>query len=429
MADTATMTEPTEESVRTEVRAWLEANWDPDLSLVAWRNRLIDAGWGAPSWPKASHGRDLPPPLAAVVDQEIRRAGAVGVARAGVRNLAAMTLLAHGTDDQKERFLRRSLTGEISWCQLFSEPGSGSDLAGAMTRAELTGNRWVVNGQKVWTTSAHHADWGLLLARTNWDVQKHQGLSYLLLDMHQPGVEVRPLKQMNGHASFNQVFFTDAEIAPENLVGELGGGWAVATTTLMHERRGADGAAGAVGPGGDAGAARTGRIYDEERAEALIANEPYRWYPQRAGRVDLVIARAKATGKINDPVVRQEIAKLLILARSAEWTARRARAAQVQGRPQGPEGSLGKLAASHVARAAARVHTLISGADAMLAGEDGPESGVIAEILVSVPAVSIAGGTDEIQRNIIAERVLRMPKEPGSADDRPFRDVPKNVVG
>jgi alkylation response protein AidB-like acyl-CoA dehydrogenase len=429
MTDGAITTEPTEESVRAEVRAWLEANWDPDLSLVAWRNRLIDAGWGAPSWPKASHGRDLPPPLAAVVDQEIRRAGAVGVARAGVRNLAAMTLLAHGTDDQKERFLRRSLTGEISWCQLFSEPGSGSDLAGAMTRAELTGNRWVVNGQKVWTTSAHHADWGLLLARTNWDVQKHQGLSYFLLDMHQPGVEVRPLKQMNGHASFNQVFFTDAEIAPENLVGELGGGWAVATTTLMHERRGADGAAGAVGPGGDAGAARQGRIYDEERAEAVIANEPYRWYPQRAGRVDLVIARAKATGRINDPVVRQEIAKLLILARSAEWTARRARAAQVQGRPQGPEGSLGKLAASHVARAAARVHTLISGADAMLAGEDGPESGVIAEILVSVPAVSIAGGTDEIQRNIIAERVLRMPKEPGSADDRPFREVPKNVVG
>ena len=157
--------------------------------------------------------------------------------------------------------------------------------------------------------------------------------------------------------------------------------------------------------------------------------EPYKWYPQRAGRVDLVIERAKETGRINDPVVRQEIAKLLILARSAEWTARRARAAQAQGRPQGPEGSLGKLAASHVARAAARVHTLITGADAMLAGDDGPENGIIAEILISVPAVSIAGGTDEIQRNIIAERVLRMPKEPGIDADRPFRDVPRNVTG
>jgi len=429
MSDAQVMTEPTEESVRAEVRAWLEANWDPNLGLVAWRNKLIDAGWGAPSWPKAWHGRDLPAHLAAVVDQEIRRAGAVGVARAGVRNLAAQTLLAHGTDDQKERFLRKSLTGEYSWCQLFSEPGSGSDLAGAMTRAERKGNRWIVNGQKVWTTSAHHADWGLLLARTNWDVQKHQGLSYFLIDMHQPGVEVRPLRQMNGHASFNQVFFTDAEVLPENQVDELGAGWAVATTTLMHERRGADGAAGAVGPGGDAAAERKGPIYEEERAESAIANEPYRWYPQRAGRVDLILPRAKATGKINDPVVRQEIAKLLTLARSAEWTARRARAAQVQGRPQGPEGSLGKLAASHVARAAARVHTLISGADAMLSGEDGPEHGIIAEILISVPAVSIAGGTDEIQRNIIAERVLRMPKEPGSTDDRPFREVPKNVAG
>ncbi len=209
-------------------------------------------------------------------------------------------------------------------------------------------------------------------------------------------------------------------------MGEVGGGWAVATTTLMHERRGADGA-GAVGAGA-AATQRQGRIYDEERAEVATTMEPYKWYPQRAGRVDLVLERAKATGKIADPVVRQEIAKLLVLARSAEWTARRARAAMAEGRPPGPEGSLGKLAASHVARAAARVHTLISGADAMLAGKDGPLDGIIAEVLISVPAVSIAGGTDEIQRNIIAERVLRMPKEPGSDADRPFRDVPRNVV-
>jgi len=197
----------------------------------------------------------------------------------------------------------------------------------------------------------------------------------------------------------------------------------VATTTLMHERRGADGlAAGGRPPD------RKGRIYDEERAEIATVMEPYKWYPQRAGRVDLVMERAKATGRINDPVVRQEIAKLLTLSKTAEWTARRARAAQAQGRPPGPEGSLGKLAASHVARAAAHVHTLITGADAMLSGEDGPMNGVIAEILISVPAGSIAGGTDEIQRNIIAERVLRMPKEPRSDDDRPFRDVPKNTA-
>ena len=418
------MSEPTEASVRSEIRAWLEANWNPDLGLVEWRNKLIDAGWGAPAWPKAWHGRELPAALAAVVDQEIRRIGAVGVARSGVRGLAASTLLAHGNDFQKQKFLRRSLTGEDTWCQLFSEPGSGSDLAGATTRADLKGNRWVVNGQKVWTTSAHHADWGLLLARTNWDVPKHKGLSFFIIEIKQPGIQVYPLRQMNGHASFNQVFFADAEVPPEHLVGELGGGWAVATTTLMHERRGADG----TGTMAASASARKGKIYDEERRETATVTEPYKWYPQRAGRVDLVLERAKATGKIKDPVVRQEIAKLLILSKSAEWTARRARAAQAQGGPQGPEGSLGKLAASHIARAAARVHTLISGADAMLSGGDGPLDGVIAEVLVSVPAVSIAGGTDEIQRNIIAERILKMPKEPGSTDDRPFRDIPRNVV-
>jgi alkylation response protein AidB-like acyl-CoA dehydrogenase len=418
----ANVSDATEATVRAELRAWLEANWDPNLSLADWRSKLVDSGWGAPAWPRAWHGRDLPPALEAVVAEEMRRAGAVGVARSGVRGLAAATLLEHGGEFHKRKFLRRILTGEDNWCQLFSEPGSGSDLAGALTRAELKDGRWIINGQKVWTTSAHHADWGLLLARTDSNLPKHQGLSYFVLDMHQPGVEVRPLRQMNGHASFNQVFFTDAEVPAEHLVGELGGGWAVATTTLMHERRGADGMR-LWGAASD----RKGRIYDEERAEIATVDEPYKWYPQRAGRVDLIIERAKATGAIADPVVRQEIAKLLTLSRTAEWTARRARAAMAEGRPPGPEGSLGKLAASHVARAAAHVHTLISGAEAMLSGEDGALGGVIAEILVSVPAVSIAGGTDEIQRNIIAERVLRMPKEPRTDDDRPFRDVPKNV--
>lgn len=417
------MSDMTEESVRAEVRAWLEANWRTDYGLVEWRNILIDSGWGVPTWPTDWYGKGLPVGLQAVVDEEFLRVGAVGVAKAGIRRLAAATLLAHGTPAQKEQFLRRSLSGEDTWCQLFSEPGSGSDLAGATTRAERKGNKWVVNGQKVWTTSAHHADWGLLLARTDFDVPKHQGLTYFVINMHQPGVQVHPLRQMNGHASFNQVFFTDAEVLPEHLVADIGRGWAVATTTLMHERREADG----VRNWGRA-AVGTGRIYDEERAENATVMEPYKWYPQRAGRVDLVIERAKAAGVNGDPVVRQEIAKLLTMQKSAEWTARRARAAQMQGRPQGPEGSLGKLASSHVARAAARVHTLISGADAMLTGEDSPMAGVIAEILVSVPAGSIAGGTDEIQRNIISERVLGMPKEPRTDNDRPFRDVPKNLV-
>ena len=407
-------------AVRREVRAWLAEHWDPNANLVAWRNRLADSGWGMPAWPKAWFGRELPAALLPVVDEEFARCQAVGVAKAGIRLLAAETLLAHGSDAQKERYLRRILTGEDTWCQLFSEPGSGSDLAGAATRAELDGERWIVNGQKVWTTSAHHADYGLLLARTDWDAPKHQGLTYFVLDMHQPGVEVRPLKQMNGHASFNQVFFTDAVVPAEDLLGGIGNGWQVAITTLAHERRAADRIA-SDGPA----LAGAGSIYQEAEAERAVALAPYKWYPQRAGRVDLVLDQANASGAIDDPAIRQEIARLLTLARSAEWTARRARAAAQQGRPQGPEGSLGKLAGSHVARLACHVHTLIAGADAMLAGADGPLDGLIAEILISVPATSIAGGTDEIQRNIIAERVLGLPKEP-RLDRGPFRDVKRN---
>jgi alkylation response protein AidB-like acyl-CoA dehydrogenase len=417
------MTEITEETVRAEARAWLEENWDPNLGLIEWRNMLADSGWGAPHWPRDWYGRDLPVGMVPVVEEEFERIGAVGVAKMGIRTLAAATILTHGTDMHKEKFLRRILTGEDTWCQLFSEPGSGSDLAGATTRAELKGNKWVVNGQKVWTTSAHHADYGLLLARTDVDVPKHKGLTYFIIDIHQPGVEVVPLRQMNHHASFNQVFFTDAEIAPEFMLENLGDGWKVATTTLMHERRGADGMRRYAAP-----RERPERIYQEEAKEIAVALEPYKWYPQRAGRVDLVLERAKETGRNTDPVVRQEIAKLMIMARSAEWTARRARAAQEQGRPQGPEGSLGKLASSYVARASNRVHTMLTGADAMLTGPESPMDGVIAEILISTPAISIAGGTDEIQKNIISERVLKMPKEPRFDTDRPFREVPKNVV-
>lgn len=417
------MSEQTEEGVLEELRAWLGSNWDLNLSLIEWRGRLADSGWGAPQWPTEWYGRSLPPGLVRVVETELRRLGAPGIARKGANVLAGATIQAHGTDLHKKQFLRRAITGEDSWCQLFSEPGSGSDLAGATTRADRNNTGWVVNGQKVWTTNAHFADYGLLLARTDWDVPKHQGLSYFILNMRQPGVEVVPLKQMNGHASFNQVFFTDAVVESEYLLEKEGAGWQIATTTLMHERRGANSMSRHVQVKD-----RPEKIFQEEAQEAATALKPYTWYPQRSGRVDLVIERAKETGTVNDPVVRQTIARLLTLSRSAEWTAFRARAAMEQGRPPGPEGSIGKLASSNVARSANDVHTQITGADAMLSGEDGPRDGLIAEILVSTPAISIAGGTDEIQKNIIAERVLRLPKERRVDADRPFREVPRNTV-
>jgi alkylation response protein AidB-like acyl-CoA dehydrogenase len=404
-----------------KARQWITDNWDPNASLQQWRKKLADSGWATAHWPADFYGLGLSADEAAAIDDVFHDMGVIGAANSGVRMLAAATLLEHGTDAQKHKFLPRIISGEDSWCQLFSEPGSGSDLAGATTRADLKGDHWVVNGQKVWNTSAHHADWGLLIARTDWDVPKHQGLSYFIIDMHQDAVEVRQLKQMNGHASFNEVFMTDAWVPRDHLVGQVGGGWQVAVTTLAHERRSFD----RRRDGGNA-AKQTGPIFAEYQHELAIANEPYKWYPQRAGRVDLIVERAQETGAIKDPVIRQDIARLLIMSRSAQWTAARARAAQQAGKPQGPEGSLGKLAASNIARLAARVHTDISGADAMLTGPNSPRQGVIAEILVSVPAVSIAGGTDEIQKNIIAERVLGLPKEP-RFDTGPFKDVPRNL--
>lgn len=414
------MTTTQNQQIRQEVRAWLAEHWNPDQPLLAWRKTLVDSGWGVPDWPSNWYGKDFSAEQARLVEEEFAQAGAVTVAKTGIRLLAAATLLAHGNDYHKQTFLRPLLTGEDTWCQLFSEPGSGSDLAGATTRADAQANDWVINGQKVWTTSAHHAQWGLLLARTDWQVPKHQGLTFFVIDMTQPGVDVQPLKQMNGHASFNQVFFTDALVPDKLRISEPGAGWQTAMTTLAHERRSADGSRG-INRAKDL----DGQVYAEEREEIERVMEPYKWYPQRAGRVDLILTHAQHTGRIEDPLVRQEIARLLSLSNASQWTARRARAAQAQGKPQGPEGSLGKLAASHVARKARDVHALIHGADALLAGADGPAHGLIAEVLLSVPATSIAGGTDEIQRNIIAERVLGLPKEP-RMDGGPFKDVPKN---
>lgn len=409
--------------IQAEVGSWLDQHWSPDLSLAAWREILVESGWAAPAWPKEFYGRGYSHEQALAVADVFHAKGAVGVAQAGPGRLASHTILVHGNQAQKSEYLRPILTGEHAWCQLFSEPGSGSDLAGLTTKAEKDGDRWVINGQKVWNTSAHHADFGILVARTNWDVPKHQGISYFLINMRQLGVEVRPLRQMNGHASFNEVFMTDAEVLAENLLGQEGEGWRIAATTLSAERQGFGG-----DRSGGRGKELTGLIYDEYRAELAIALEPYTWYPQRAGRPELALPRAITTGAINDPVVRQELAKLMCLKKASDLAAAGAAEKRKLGNTHViPEGSIGKLAASVVARQASHVHTLIAGANAMLTGTDSAMDGTIAEILLSVPAISIAGGTDEIQKNIISERVLGLPKEP-RFDTGPFRDVPKNLT-
>jgi alkylation response protein AidB-like acyl-CoA dehydrogenase len=411
---------PTPDGVRAEVRSWIGDNWHPELSLLDWRRRLLAAGWAAPVWPMQWHGQGLPAWADAVVSGELAAADAVGTPLGGGTFLAGPTILDHGPDPLRERFLAPILTGEDTWCQLFSEPGAGSDLAGVTTHAELDGDRWIVNGQKLWNTSAHHADYGILVARTNWDVPKHRGLTYFVIPMHQAGVEVRGLRQMNFHRSFNEVFLTDAEIPRDFVVGAVGDGWKVALTTLSYERRFA-------GIGAERSALRGGGLArDQARAEMEDYLQTYRWYPQRAGRADLLVEHARMRGVAGEPVVRQEIARTYSMARAAEWTAARARAARALGRPPGAEGSLGKLSSSNLARQAARAHSAIGGAHGMLNGPDTPFDGLVAEVLVSTPAQSIAGGTDEIQHNILGERVLDLPREPSGLEDTPFRDVPRN---
>ncbi|HZN13800.1 MAG TPA: acyl-CoA dehydrogenase family protein [Acidimicrobiales bacterium] len=393
------------DETRAEVGAWLDANWDPELSLRDWRDRFVDSGWACPSWPTEFFGRGLPAAADAIVDDELARVGGVGTPTGVSMGLAAPTILAHGSDDLKRRFLRPILTGEHTWCQLFSEPGSGSDLAGLTTRADRDGDEFIISGQKVWNTSAHHADYGLLVARTDWDAPKHRGITFFAFPMRQPGVEVRPLRQMNGYSSFNEVFLSEARVPADHVVGDVGNGWAVAVTTLAVERASFAAFARRRAVSG------TGRAAKEAQAEADSYFQTYVWYPQRAGRPDLVVDRARELGRTGDAVVRQKIAALLSLQRVAQWTAQR----------PGPHGSLHKLLTTKIARASAEVHTLIGGANGMVSGD------LIAEVLVSVPAISIAGGTDEVQRNIIGERVLGLPKEPQVDRDIPFRDVPRNV--
>lgn len=395
--------------VRDEVRDWLGKSWDPERPLVEWREMLFDSGWACPTWPVEQGGRGLAAADAAVVAEELAGAGAVAPAIGSGMALAAPTILAHGSEEVKRRFLRPIATGAETWCQLFSEPGNGSDLAGLTTRAERDGDEWVVNGQKVWTTGALSAAYGMLLTRTNWDAPKHQGITYFAMPMRQPGIEVRPLRQMNGRASFNEVFLTDARVPHVNLIGEEGGGWAAALTTLSHERGLAAGRFGAL-PAGE------GRTAREAREEMSAYLKTYEWYPQRAGRPDLAATLIDESGRAEDLVARQQVAALHSFERAARWTAARVPA----------QGSLGKLLGSEIARRSARVHSGLAGAAGMLNGPESVKGGIVAEVIVSTPAQSIAGGTDEIQHNIVGERVLGLPREPAVDIGVPFRRVRTN---
>jgi alkylation response protein AidB-like acyl-CoA dehydrogenase len=403
--------------VRAEVRDWLARNWDPSLALGEWWSRLAESGWGFPAYPTEWFGRGLSAADAAEVTDEFRAAGAYGPPHGIATMMVAPMLLELGTEDQKRRWLPGIVRGTDVWCQLFSEPGAGSDLAGVATRAVRDGDQWIVTGQKVWTSGGHYAQRAILVARTDPSLPKHRGLSFFVVEMDQPGVEARPLVQMTGDAEFNEVFLTDAEVPAENLIGEVGGGWGVALRTLSYERGSLDpeaepGIQLALDHTEAVGRYASGELNDGSRGFMPTGAEAWR----------LLRRLADETGVSADPVRRQELARLYSWTEIARYSGLRAAAS---GAPPGPEVSLGKLAAVRLMRAYRELALAMLGPSGLLLGPEAPHGGLFAQIALSVPGMSIAGGTDEIQRNIVAERVLGLPGEPRLDKDLPFTQVPR----
>jgi alkylation response protein AidB-like acyl-CoA dehydrogenase len=383
----------TDDDIRTEVRQWLAQNWDPGADRTGWTQRVFDAGWSAPSWEPEWGGRGLSDPQSRIVAAEFAAVGAYGTG-ADRADMLACTIHDLGAEEQKLRLIPPSVRGETRWCLLYSEPGAGSDLAGLRTRAERDGDDWVVNGQKVWTSFAAHADYGLLVARTDWDAPKHKGISFFIFPMRQAGVEVRPIHQITGESEFNEVFITDARVPHANLVGEPGGGWAVLQLALAHERR----------LMGDL--ARTSKSSGDLKPDS-----------------NSLIGMARAAGRLSDSHIRQEIAVVEGYAAVNRWNTRRAKntADKVEAATLL---SLGKIAMSRILHETARVQTEIAGGETMLAGPDHPVGDAITFRALNAYFTSIGGGTDQIQRNIVGERILGLPKEPEPYRDTAFRDLP-----
>ncbi len=411
------MSEPTVEQVRAEVRAWLGENWNPDLTVGEWWERLAESGYAAPTFPEDCFGRGYSRSLANAVNDEIKAAGAIGPPSGLGYALAAPTIARHGTREQKDTWLRRILNGQDAWCQLFSEPGAGSDLASLQCKAERDGDEFVVNGQKVWTSTAQLCNLGMLIARTAPELPKHGGITYFGFEMRQPGVEVRPLREMTGRALFNEVFIDDARVPADNVVGGLNNGWAVANTTLAAERAslgsGGGGAAGAAFPGPMAGhlEKRAGDFVGQVRTGGTGGGGE--------GMVDRLIGLARTTGKDGDPVVRQGLARIYILNRIGSYSSLRMRGGGASaGAP-----NIAKLMMSDLLRLNREVGNQILGAEGMVMGSGTHGGGLVQEMTLFSPGPSIYGGSDQIQRNIIGERVLGLPKEPGPDKNTPFRDL------
>jgi len=403
---------PQEAAFRARAHAWLAANAkprdpggppagplrereDPDAIRAAkdWQTRKFDEGWACLTWPKEYGGQDLGRMEQVIWGQEEARFDTPPNIYAIGHGMLAPTLMAHGSKAQKDRYLREMGRGQVVWCQLFSEPDAGSDLAGLRTSAVRDGDAWVLRGQKIWSTGAHYCDYGMIVTRSDPDAAKHAGLTYFIVDMHAAGIEVRPIRQINGASGFNEVFFNDVRIPDENRLGGVGDGWRVALTTLMNERV-------AIGAGGGSGLVRD--LFRLAR-EARIGGRP----------------------AIQNEAVRQKLADFYIRAKGLQYTGYRTLSAVSRGATPGPEGSIGKAVGAPLGQEMASFAMELQGAmGALLDPELAPQEALWQEAYLGAPGLRIAGGTDEILRNIIAERVLGLPPEIRVDKDRPFREIP-----
>ena len=377
-----------------KVRAAAERNgWN----VLSWMRMIGESGYGAPLWPKVYGGLSGEPWMQQLVREELSRwrLPLFGPNILGV-GLAGPTIIAHGTDDQKERFLRRILTGEDLWCQLFSEPGSGSDLASLGTRAVRDGDEWVINGQKVWTSIAQFSKYGMLLVRSDPDVPKHEGLTYFILEMTSPGVDVRPLRQMTGSSEFNEVYLTDLRISDDRRVGDVDDGWRCARTTLANER---DTIAGVS--------------LDPTSLFGGVAKDPWQAF------LDHVRDR-------NDPAVRQGLAQLYIEKEVRDITVFRANSARLRGEQPGPEGSVNKVFNAELNQRRTDFAVTASGMAgvAWIPGDKAAE--MRAHGFLRARANTIEGGTSEVLRNQVAERVLGLPRDDSAERAIPWRELRRN---
>lgn len=404
---------PEEAAFRAEARAWLSANAEPmdskaplpglfssgsDHSYVAaakaWQKKKADAGWACITWPKEYGGRGAPRMHGVIWGQEESKFKTPPNIFAIGHGMAAPTIMTHGTAEQKQRFIPKLLTGEEIWCQLFSEPAAGSDLAGIRTKAEKQGDDWIVNGQKVWTSGAHYSDWGILVARTDPTAPKHKGITYFYVNMKSPGIEIRPIKQITGAADFNEVFFNDVRIPDSQRLSPVNAGWGVALTTLMNERL-------ALGAGASGGFGLEELV--NLARETLLEGRP----------------------AIEHAWVRQRLADLYVKARGLKYTGFRILTAVSKGTIPGPEASTGKLVITSVMQEAAALALEIQGAaGASLDASVAFNGGFWQQVFLGTPGFRVAGGTDEILRNIIGERVLGLPGDIRADKGIPFKDVP-----